>query len=637
MGLQAVPVNPALNVVKTGLDAIGSTAGKTIDTLRGVADAILSDLPGAASAAVGAMGSVNSALDSTSATASKHVAQLHKMQGSLSLLSTVFPFAADQIARFRAPLDVVTAKAENVADKIDEMNATVATSAAEMRGSAYVMTGAFTQLGGSADTFARSQYYALLPTRLLFREFEGGQRIVKVATHAYAMLTAPIHRVSMALGQGRAEWQDLRARLPALTGGLQLGVRANRLFAQSTYMVGTAVKSVVTVMTPLVKLTAMAARGVMSLISPAKSAATSLARLTGVQNTFIGKAMGMKPAADQAAQALAKMDKTAAATASSGGGFGGLIGKAMMVKTAMMAAGVAMVVMAGSTAMATEKNNAVFGTMLHDMEQGAAVVKSLQGTEAAGLFDNQELLDSGRLLFKAGVSAKDLAGKTDQLAKIAVATSTELGDLTRIYQQGANAGSFGLDKINQLAERGIDIYGGLAAATGKSKGELSKMISDGKIGITEMDAALASLTTGTGYYTNALTDVGNTTGGMFSQIKNNITQALGSLAGPLLEAFKPVLAIGVKMSAGLKDGVSKMLPVISMAGQAIASMLSTLGAGAKRPRNGRHDAGAGPPGRDPKGPGASKCLLRGCGRGGARRRTAAWRPAGRYRCLCHEL
>jgi hypothetical protein len=71
--------------------------------------------------------------------------------------------------------------------------------------------------------------------------------------------------------------------------------------------------------------------------------------------------------------------------------------------------------------------------------------------------------------------------------------------------------------------------------------------------------------------------VGNTSGGMFSQIKNNITQALGSLAGPLLEAFKPVLAIGVKMSAGLKDGVSKMQPVIAMAGGAIASALKAIG------------------------------------------------------------
>jgi tape measure domain-containing protein len=576
MGLNAVPVNPALNVVKNGLDAVGSGAANAIDKLRGVADAILSDLPGAAAAAVGAVGNVNSALDSASATASKHVANLQRMQGSLNLLATVFPFAADAIARFRAPLDVVTAKAESVTDKLDEMNASVGTAAAEIRGKAYVMTGAWTQLAGSADLFGRSQYYALLPQRLLMREFEGGQRIVKVATHAYNLLTHPIHAVSLALGQSRAEWRDLNARLPKATGGLQLATRAQRLFGQSAYMVGSAVRSVVTILTPVARLSMAAGRGIWSMIGPAKNAAASIARLTGVQNTFIGKALGMKPAADDAAASLAKIDK-AAAKASGGGGLGGMISKAFMIKTALVAGAVAMVGFSASTAMATEKNNAIFGTMLHDMEQGAAVVQSLQGTKAAGLFDNQELLDSGRLLFKARVSAKDLAGKTDQLAKIAIGTSTELGDLTRIYQQGANAGAFQQDKINQLAERGIAIYDGLTHATGKSGEELKKMISDGKIGITEMDSALAYLTTGTGYYANALEDVGNTSGGMMSQIKNNLQQAFGSLAGPVLAAFKPILAIGVTWSASMKNSISSLQPVMAQAGSMIASALGAIG------------------------------------------------------------
>jgi hypothetical protein len=118
--------------------------------------------------------------------------------------------------------------------------------------------------------------------------------------------------------------------------------------------------------------------------------------------------------------------------------------------------------------------------MLKDMEQGKAVVASLQGSAAVGLFDNEEVLNSGRLLFKAGVAAVDLSAKTDQLATIAAATSTELGDLTRIYQQGANKaggkGVFGLDKINQLVERGIDIYHALEVATGKSGAALDAMV-----------------------------------------------------------------------------------------------------------------------------------------------------------------
>jgi tape measure domain-containing protein len=220
-------------------------------------------------------------------------------------------------------------------------------------------------------------------------------------------------------------------------------------------------------------------------------------------------------------------------------------------------------VFGAKVALAVEKNIAVFGTMVHSMEQGAAIVASIQKTKAAGLFDNQQLLDSSRLLFKGGVAAVDLAAKTDQLAKIAAGTSTELGDLARIYQQGANRGSFGQDKINQLSERGIAIYEGLQHATGKSGAALDKMISDGKIGITEMDAAMTYLTEGNGYYANSLEDIGNTTGGMLTQIKNNLMQTLGALGGVGTEAFKPVLTSILAMSEGIKSSVATIAPIVN--------------------------------------------------------------------------
>lgn len=567
MGLAAVPVNPALNVVKHGLDAVGSGAAGAINKLRGVADAILSDLPGAASAAVGAMGSVNQSLDSTSATASKHVSKLHQMQGSLTLLSTVFPFAAETINRFRGPLDTVTTKAEELANGLDAANAQVANTATDMRGNAYVMTGAWTKLSGSADLFSRSQYYALLPTRLMFREFEGGQRILKVATYAWAGLTHPIHSVSLALAKSKAEWKDLRARIPPLTGGLQLGVRANRLFAQSAYLVGTATKAAVTVMAPVARVAVAAGKGIWSIISPAKSAATSLVKLTGVQNTFIGRAIGMKKAANDSADALTKIDKGSSLASR---GFAGLSSKAGMAKTAAAGILMGMVAVGTQTAMATEKNNALFGSMLHDMGQGTAVVKSLQATKAAKFFDNQELLDSGRLLFKAGVSATQLANKTEQFAKISAGTSTELNDLTRIYQQGANAGSFGQDKINQYAERGIAIYDGLAAATGKSGGELKKMISEGQIGVAEMDAALAHLTEGHGVYADSLNNLATTTGGKLSSVKNNVSQALGAVMGIGLELLAPFGTAVVTMSESLKSGFESFRGPIIYAATAVA-------------------------------------------------------------------
>jgi tape measure domain-containing protein len=584
-GLQAVEVNPNLNLVKNSFDAIGAGAGKLVDTVRGVADAILSDLPGAASAAVGAMGSVDSALESATATAAKHVSKLETMQKGLSLLSTVFPFAAESISKIQGPLGTVTAKAQQVAEKVQSMQQTVGTAAADMRAKTYVMTGNWTELSGTTDIFARSQWAALLPHRLLVREVEGAQRVVKVATHAFNLLTHPIHAVAVAVSKSRAEWQDLNNRLPKVESGLQLTTRAHRLLSKTAFIAATALKPLITETARQVvwtaKLTIGATRLAFAGLRPVAKAASGVAgAIVGMTTSVAGgilKIVGLGTVAGVTAGMMTKMGSAgnaAGVTINSrftvvkqqvSGAVDGMVSKLMSLRTVALGAGVGLLAIGTSTAIATEKNNAVFGVMLKDMEAGKAVVGSLQKTEAAKLFDNQELLDSGRLLFKAGISAGNVADKTNQLATIAAATSTELGDLARIYQQGASTGSFGQDKINQFAERGIDIYHALEAATGQHGAALQKMISDGKIGTAEMDAAFANMTEGTGIYAGALETLGNTTAGKWKTIQNNITQALGGVMGVALEILAPFGTVLVTISEQVAGAFGSFRPHIMYA------------------------------------------------------------------------
>jgi tape measure domain-containing protein len=310
---------------------------------------------------------------------------------------------------------------------------------------------------------------------------------------------------------------------------------------------------------------------VIAITNPMRALRTA-AMLTGQAVMFAGKMAG------QAASGFATLARSAGnAAVSVASSIGGrLAGAVNLGVNAIGLIGAASVAMAATTAMAVEKNQAVFGVMLKDMEQGKAVVASLQEAKSVGLFDNEEVLNSGRLLFKAGVAAADLAGKTDQLATIAAATSTELSGLTRIYQQGANRGSFGQDKINQMAERGIDIYHALEAVTGKSGAALSDMISGGKIGITEMDAALAHLTTGNGIYAGSLETLGGTTSGMLAQIKNNLVQALGGIGGVGLEAFRPILAGVLTLSEGIKTSIGAVAPIVTQLFQTIKAAFTGI-------------------------------------------------------------
>lgn len=304
---------------------------------------------------------------------------------------------------------------------------------------------------------------------------------------------------------------------------------------------------------------------VLAIRSP-MAALRSAAVLAG-QGLAFTASMGLK-AADAIHRVASAAGRSVSAFA------GKLAGGAKQAAVAFGLMAVAAVAWGTSTAIASEKNDVIFGTMLKNMGEGKAVVDSLQSTQAAGLFDNKELLDSGRLLFKAGISAADLAGKTDQLAGIAAATSTELGDLARIYQQGAVTGSFGQDKINQLAERGIDIYHALEASTGKSGEALKEMISDGKIGLKEMDGALAHLTEGNGIYAGALENIGGTTSGLFARLKNTVQQTLGQLMGYGLGIFKPILAAGVAFTEKLKLAIVKLEPAFTMFMTAVSGVMT---------------------------------------------------------------
>jgi tape measure domain-containing protein len=540
MGLAAPAVNPALNTLPGLIQKISGGVAGAVESFRGFGDATISGAPAIMTAIAGGMQKVLGSGDSLQATMSKITSQFDLQRGALDRVASIYPTTGTAVGMLKDAMNFIAPAAEKVAQGVDKANASVREVAISARNLAFVATGSFIKTGTSADLYAKGAYHALLPTRLMAFEAKFAAGSMALVRRAFAVITSPIHAVSMAMQRSSGEFRELRANLPPLTGGLQLSVRAMRAFSHATLFTSQVLSAIKTAATPITFL----ATKIYGLLKPTQAAAAGMRAL--------------KASVEQVAAAGSRL-----ASSSIGSGLSSMAGGLKMGAVAAGALGVAMVGMATTTAMATEKNIAVFGTMVHSMEQGAAIVASIQKTKAAGLFDNQELLDSSRLLFKGGVAAVDLAAKTDQLAKIAAGTSTELGDLARIYQQGANRGSFGQDKINQLSERGIAIYEGLQHATGKSGAALDKMISDGLIGVTEMDAAMEYLTTGTGYYANSLEDIGNTTGGMLAQIKNNLMQTLGSIGGVGLEAFKPVLAGILAMSEGIKSSVGAIAPIVN--------------------------------------------------------------------------
>lgn len=264
-----------------------------------------------------------------------------------------------------------------------------------------------------------------------------------------------------------------------------------------------------------------------------------------------------------ASGAIAQMKSLASATLRAGAAIGGTLFSAAKTGAAGLALLAAGAVMWGAkTAVAAETSSVVFGTMLKDMEQGKALVQAMQNSKVGALFDPKAIQDAGRDLFKAGVPVTQIIGKMEQLGQVAVATKTPIEDLSRIYRQGMAKGAFQTDLVNQMAERGIDIYHALEKVTGKSGEALAKMMQDGKIGATEMNKAIEHMTTGTGIYAGAIENVSKTTAGMLSAIGNNVTQALGNMMSSGVSGTSGLLQSAVAMTEGWKTSFVSMGPVV---------------------------------------------------------------------------
>jgi tape measure domain-containing protein len=230
----------------------------------------------------------------------------------------------------------------------------------------------------------------------------------------------------------------------------------------------------------------------------------------------------------------------------------------------------------GATAVATETATVKFGTLLQDMDQGKALIKEITTFSAATPFSNEELRESAGLLLAAQVPADQITSRLQMLGDIASGTSQPIGDLSKVFQKVASTGKLGLGEINQLAERGVPIYTALQDTLGVSRSEMLKMVSDGKLGFADMDAALQSLTASGGTFAGGMATQSQTMAGLFSTLKDNVAIALESVVSILMPFAKRVVETAISITQGFVAGFQKIQPVLQMWFEASAALFQLL-------------------------------------------------------------
>ena len=209
------------------------------------------------------------------------------------------------------------------------------------------------------------------------------------------------------------------------------------------------------------------------------------------------------------------------------------IGEAFINMAAQAVQGIEQIVKAGVEFNAKmEKYQTGLTTLLGSAEEAAAVMAQIREDAARTPFDVDSLTQANQMLISTGMSAGDARKDVLNLANAIAATgggSAELSRMAANMQQVKNVGKATAMDIRQFAMAGINIYGLLADATGKSTEEVKDM----EVSYELLSAALEKAASEGGKYAGAMEAQSQTFNGRISTLKDNIMQLEGALTEDL--------------------------------------------------------------------------------------------------------
>lgn len=184
-----------------------------------------------------------------------------------------------------------------------------------------------------------------------------------------------------------------------------------------------------------------------------------------------------------------------------------------------------------------EKYQTALTTLTGSAEKASGIIEQIKKDAAATPFDINSLVSANQLLISAGVSADRARTDIINLGNAISATgggSEELARMAVNLQQIKNVGQATALDIKQFAYAGIDVYGLLADATGKTRKEVSNM----KVTYNDLTKALANASQEGGRYAGAMEAQSKTFNGLVSTLKDNLNALAGQALEPMFNLIR---------------------------------------------------------------------------------------------------
>ena len=170
-------------------------------------------------------------------------------------------------------------------------------------------------------------------------------------------------------------------------------------------------------------------------------------------------------------------------------------------------------------------------------EQAANMMKNLNEFTAKTPFQIEAVAKSARQLIASGTGIDEVNTQLQFLGDIAATSGSSIDEIAAIFAKVNAKGKVELEKLNQLAERGIPIFTALADATGLPADKLGA----GRVSVEEFNTVLKSFAEEGGFAAGAMERLSETAAGKFSTALDNLKLAGAELAEDLLPVVKDLI------------------------------------------------------------------------------------------------
>ena len=186
-----------------------------------------------------------------------------------------------------------------------------------------------------------------------------------------------------------------------------------------------------------------------------------------------------------------------------------------------------------------EQVEVAFETMLGSAAKAKDLLQDITKFARTTPFSLTGIVDSSKQLLAFGIEQDKIIGTMTSLGNIAAGVGRDkLPTLVRAFGKIRTKGKATMEELNMLLEAGVPVLDELAKNYGVSTEELFKMISAGKVGFADVEAALTGLSSGSGKFANLMEKQSKTFLGMLSNLKDFIQVTAIEIGKELLPQAK---------------------------------------------------------------------------------------------------